>query len=285
MIPSSWWLLYLLQWCCCNGKLCTTFCKCQWQMVLHSYFVSVLIFVFLELKSGGKITSMSMSYSWHYKLILLRWTPDAIVFNSAQLYGTPSYWVQQFFRESSGATLLNATLLTNSSSSIVASAISWEDSENAKSFLRIKVFPIGNLCSINQSSVLRFFVSFWHTFLFKPYFMHILLEIAYEAWYIWMCILSSNVFFFYSVFLFVYKKIIKMCYQPDDMLMFVQLHKHPNFFSHLLLLPFSTKSEHIVVFDSWASIMLRLIWFCRLWTSGAVQLISKFLWMGWGQIP
>ncbi|KAH9675111.1 alpha-L-arabinofuranosidase 1 [Citrus sinensis] len=67
------------------------------------------------------------------------WTPDAIVFNSAQLYGTPSYWVQQFFRESSGATLLNATLLTNSSSSIVASAISWEDSENAKSFLRIKV--------------------------------------------------------------------------------------------------------------------------------------------------
>ncbi|GAY33440.1 hypothetical protein CUMW_007250 [Citrus unshiu] len=68
-----------------------------------------------------------------------RWTPDAIVFNSAQLYGTPSYWVQQFFRESSGATLLNATLLTNSSSSIVASAISWEDSENAKSFLRIKV--------------------------------------------------------------------------------------------------------------------------------------------------
>ncbi|KAH9738664.1 alpha-L-arabinofuranosidase 1 [Citrus sinensis] len=73
-----------------------------------------------------------------------RWKPDAIVFNSAQLYGTPSYWVQQFFRESSGATLLNATLLTNSSSSIVASAISWEDSENAKSYLRIKVVNLGS---------------------------------------------------------------------------------------------------------------------------------------------
>ncbi|KAL9425166.1 hypothetical protein AB3S75_032158 [Citrus x aurantiifolia] len=73
-----------------------------------------------------------------------RWKPDAIVFNSAQVYGTPSYWVQQFFRESSGATLLNATLLTNSSSSLVASAISWEDSENAKSYLRIKVVNLGS---------------------------------------------------------------------------------------------------------------------------------------------
>ncbi|KAH9675098.1 alpha-L-arabinofuranosidase 1 [Citrus sinensis] len=81
------------------------------------------------------------------------WTPDAIVFNSAQLYGTPSYWVQQFFRESSGATLLNATLLTNSSSSIVASAISWEDSENAKSFLRIKANMILQVVNLRSNSV------------------------------------------------------------------------------------------------------------------------------------
>lgn len=73
-----------------------------------------------------------------------RWNPDAIVFDSAHLYGTPSFWVQQFFRESSGATLLNATLLTNSSSSIVASAISWEDSENANSYLKIKVVNLGS---------------------------------------------------------------------------------------------------------------------------------------------
>ncbi|KAJ7551122.1 hypothetical protein O6H91_07G135700 [Diphasiastrum complanatum] len=35
-----------------------------------------------------------------------RWNPDAIVFNSWQQYGTPSYWVQHFFKDSSGATLL-----------------------------------------------------------------------------------------------------------------------------------------------------------------------------------
>ncbi|CAM0884957.1 unnamed protein product [Alopecurus aequalis] len=32
-----------------------------------------------------------------------RWMPDAIVFNSWQQYGSPSYWMQTFFRESSGA--------------------------------------------------------------------------------------------------------------------------------------------------------------------------------------
>ena len=30
------------------------------------------------------------------------WMPDAIVFNSWQHYGTHSYWMQTFFRESSG---------------------------------------------------------------------------------------------------------------------------------------------------------------------------------------
>ncbi|KAJ4706781.1 alpha-L-arabinofuranosidase 1 [Melia azedarach] len=73
-----------------------------------------------------------------------RWNPDAIVFNSSHLYGTPSYWVQQFFRESSGATLLNATIQTDSPASIVASAIAWEDSKNEKSYLRIKVVNFGS---------------------------------------------------------------------------------------------------------------------------------------------
>uniref|UniRef100_A0A2P2MIZ0 non-reducing end alpha-L-arabinofuranosidase n=1 Tax=Rhizophora mucronata TaxID=61149 RepID=A0A2P2MIZ0_RHIMU len=73
-----------------------------------------------------------------------RWNPDAIVFNSAQLYGTPSYWMQYFFRESSGATLLNATLQSNFSSSLIASAITWTDSVNNANYLRIKVVNFGS---------------------------------------------------------------------------------------------------------------------------------------------
>lgn len=69
----------------------------------------------------------------------LRWNPDAIVFNSSHLYGTPSYWVQRFFTESSGATLLNATLQKNSATSLVSSAITWKNSENGQTYIRIKV--------------------------------------------------------------------------------------------------------------------------------------------------
>ncbi|KAI8558964.1 hypothetical protein RHMOL_Rhmol04G0137300 [Rhododendron molle] len=59
-----------------------------------------------------------------------RWNPDAIVFNSYQLYGTPSFRMQRFFffLESSGGTLPNSTLQANSSSSLIASAIAWENS-------------------------------------------------------------------------------------------------------------------------------------------------------------
>ncbi|XP_047310332.1 alpha-L-arabinofuranosidase 1-like [Impatiens glandulifera] len=71
-----------------------------------------------------------------------RWNPDAIVFNSYQQYGTPSYWMQHFFRESSGATLLNSTLQTNLTS-IVASSIVWKNTEDGSSFLRIKVVNFG----------------------------------------------------------------------------------------------------------------------------------------------
>ncbi|KAL6337542.1 hypothetical protein AAG906_037135 [Vitis piasezkii] len=46
------------------------------------------------------------------------WSPDAIVFNSSFVYGTPSYWMQHFFSNSSGATLLNSTLTNNSSMSL-----------------------------------------------------------------------------------------------------------------------------------------------------------------------
>ncbi|CAK8542970.1 unnamed protein product [Lathyrus sativus] len=71
------------------------------------------------------------------------WKPDAIVFNSYQNYGTPSYWLQQFFTDSSGATFLNSTL-QNSSSTIVASAIQYKNSQDGKNYLKVKVVNFGN---------------------------------------------------------------------------------------------------------------------------------------------
>ncbi|XP_012569214.1 alpha-L-arabinofuranosidase 1-like [Cicer arietinum] len=72
------------------------------------------------------------------------WTPDAIVFNSYQLYGTPSYWLQQLFIESSGATLLNSTLQT-SSTSLVASAIQYKNSQDGNNYIRVKVVNFGTV--------------------------------------------------------------------------------------------------------------------------------------------
>lgn len=67
-----------------------------------------------------------------------RWNPDAIVFNSAQMYGTPSYWMQHFFKESSGATLNPTWTLPDLSSQLAASAVTWKSSDHA-SYLKIKV--------------------------------------------------------------------------------------------------------------------------------------------------
>ncbi|GJN07091.1 hypothetical protein PR202_ga24884 [Eleusine coracana subsp. coracana] len=64
------------------------------------------------------------------------WNPDAIVFNSWQQYGTPSYWMQTFFSESNGAVIHPITVTSSSSDSMAASAITWKDTEN--SFLRLK---------------------------------------------------------------------------------------------------------------------------------------------------
>ncbi|KOM24660.1 hypothetical protein LR48_Vigan2402s000100 [Vigna angularis] len=67
-----------------------------------------------------------------------RWTPDAIVFDSHQSYGTPSYWIQHLFSTSSGATLLDSTL-ESTSDYIVASAIEYRNPSEKKMYLRIKV--------------------------------------------------------------------------------------------------------------------------------------------------
>ncbi|KAK3011185.1 hypothetical protein RJ639_011077, partial [Escallonia herrerae] len=71
------------------------------------------------------------------------WVTDAIIFNSYQLYGIPSYWMQYFFIESNGATLLNSTLQANSSTSLIASAITWQNPEDNKDYLRVKVVNFG----------------------------------------------------------------------------------------------------------------------------------------------
>lgn len=68
-----------------------------------------------------------------------RFNPDAIVFDSSKVYGTPSYWMQQLFKESNGATLLDSTL-QSASTSLTASAISWTSPE---SYIRIKVVNFG----------------------------------------------------------------------------------------------------------------------------------------------
>ncbi|CAH2074078.1 unnamed protein product [Thlaspi arvense] len=70
-----------------------------------------------------------------------RWIPDAIVFNASHLYGTPSYWVQHFFTESSGATLLNSTL-NGITSHLEASAISFQT--NGSDYIQIKAVNFGN---------------------------------------------------------------------------------------------------------------------------------------------
>uniref|UniRef100_A0A453HR19 Uncharacterized protein n=1 Tax=Aegilops tauschii subsp. strangulata TaxID=200361 RepID=A0A453HR19_AEGTS len=83
-----------------------------------------------------------------------RWTPDAIVFNSWQQYGTPSYWMQTFFGESSGAVIHPVRLNSSYSGSLAASAITWRDNEDI--FLRIKV---NSVVPISSHPACHFFTS------------------------------------------------------------------------------------------------------------------------------
>ncbi|XP_002987233.2 alpha-L-arabinofuranosidase 1 [Selaginella moellendorffii] len=72
-----------------------------------------------------------------------RWNPDSIVYDSWQSYGTPSYWVQKFFKLSSGATLLpsNITGSTNVNS-VVTSAIRSSDTNDPS--IIVKAVNFGN---------------------------------------------------------------------------------------------------------------------------------------------
>ncbi|KAG6536266.1 hypothetical protein ZIOFF_001317 [Zingiber officinale] len=71
-----------------------------------------------------------------------RWNPDAIVFDSWRHYGTPSYWMQHFFKESSGA-IIQPSNLQSTSSKLVASAIRWTNSDNGNDYLKIKIVNYG----------------------------------------------------------------------------------------------------------------------------------------------
>lgn len=72
-----------------------------------------------------------------------RWNPDAIVFNSWQQYGTPSYWVQHLFKESSGAIYFPSTIQANSSGSLISSTIVWENLEDNNKNIKIKIVNFG----------------------------------------------------------------------------------------------------------------------------------------------
>ncbi|KZV22493.1 alpha-L-arabinofuranosidase [Dorcoceras hygrometricum] len=81
------------------------------------------------------------------------WNPDAIVFDSSKVYGTPSYWMQHFFKESNGATLLNSTLQTGVESFLIASAVTWKNTEDNDKYLRIKVVNSGRNSVTLQISI------------------------------------------------------------------------------------------------------------------------------------
>ncbi|KAL9232685.1 hypothetical protein vseg_007766 [Gypsophila vaccaria] len=72
-----------------------------------------------------------------------RWNPDAIVYNASHAYGTPSYWMQQFFTKSNGATLLD-TRIQSTVSSLVASAISWKNATDNKIYITVKIVNFGS---------------------------------------------------------------------------------------------------------------------------------------------
>lgn len=117
----------------------------KWQ-VMHPYLLMTM--------TGGISDCFSSYFSFLFcfslKILLMysigqivlscRWNPDAIVFTSSQMYGTPSYWMQHFFKESNGATLLSSSLQANPSNSLIASAITWRNSVDNNEYLRIKVW-------------------------------------------------------------------------------------------------------------------------------------------------
>ncbi|XP_024377237.1 alpha-L-arabinofuranosidase 1 isoform X2 [Physcomitrium patens] len=76
-----------------------------------------------------------------------RWNPDAIVFNSWQQYGTPSYWVQQFFKKSNGAYLISSTMEADSASALANLATSAVRTYNASTGMEYMIVKAVNFGS------------------------------------------------------------------------------------------------------------------------------------------
>uniref|UniRef100_A0A803L8V2 non-reducing end alpha-L-arabinofuranosidase n=1 Tax=Chenopodium quinoa TaxID=63459 RepID=A0A803L8V2_CHEQI len=74
------------------------------------------------------------------------WNPDAIFFNTYKVFGIASYWVQTFFKESSGATLLNIHFHNHSKpENTYVSAISWSDKLDQKNYITVKIVNYNNV--------------------------------------------------------------------------------------------------------------------------------------------
>lgn len=74
-----------------------------------------------------------------------RWNPDAIVFDSWQHYGTPGYWMQQFFKHSNNASLLYSTVEADAATNnvLIMSALRAKNDSTGSNYLVIKAVNYG----------------------------------------------------------------------------------------------------------------------------------------------
>ncbi|KAF3322620.1 alpha-L-arabinofuranosidase 1-like protein [Carex littledalei] len=70
--------------------------------------------------------------------------PDAIVFNSNMQFGTPSYWIQHFFKYSSSAIYHPSAIQASNYPSLLASALTWENTDSKKKYLQLKILNYGS---------------------------------------------------------------------------------------------------------------------------------------------
>ncbi|KAL8460099.1 hypothetical protein ACS0TY_031855 [Phlomoides rotata] len=97
----------------------------------------------LGLERNSEVVEMASNAPLFVNVNDRRFNPDAIVFDSSMVYGTPSYWMQHIFKESNGAILLDSNLQSGPSS-LLASAISWTNPDDDNNYVRIKVVNFGS---------------------------------------------------------------------------------------------------------------------------------------------
>ncbi|KAJ4793271.1 Alpha-L-arabinofuranosidase 1 [Rhynchospora pubera] len=82
-----------------------------------------------------------------------RFNPDAIVFNSNAQFGTPSYWMQQFFKYSNSATYHPSTIQVSNYPYLLASALTWEDTNSRRKHLKLKILNYGSAAVLLNMSI------------------------------------------------------------------------------------------------------------------------------------